>query len=76
MRQEMNYLDSLTQLKKDERIYLYGAGSFSEIFLNQLQYWRKDIKIVNLIDKTKKVSLIILRLYPQIIYPALTIIRS
>ncbi len=54
MRQGMDYLDGLSQLKKDESIYLYGAGSFSETFLSQLQYYRNDINIINFIDKSKR----------------------
>ncbi len=56
MRQGMDYLDGLSQLKKDESIYLYGAGSFSETFLSQLQYYRNDINIINVIYKTKRLN--------------------
>ena len=52
--QGMGYLDSLSQLKKDEEIYLYGAGSFSKTFHSQLLHYRNDIKILNFIDKTKR----------------------
>ena len=54
VRKAMVYLDSLSQLKKDECIYLYGAGSFAKTFYSQLVHYRNDVKILSFIDKTKR----------------------
>ena len=50
----VNYLDSLAQLRKNEEIYIYGAGSFSQIFHSQLLHYREDVKILKFIDRTKR----------------------
>ena len=39
----MRYLDQLTQMDKGESIYIYGAGSFSKTFYDQLSHHRNDI---------------------------------
>ncbi len=50
----MNYLDNLEQLSKNEKIYIYGAGSYAKTFFHALKHHRDDIKIINFIDKHAK----------------------
>ena len=50
----MNYLDNLQQFSKNEKIYIYGAGSYAKIFFHALKHHRDDIKVINFIDKYTK----------------------
>ena len=45
------YLDSLSQIQKNENILVYGAGSFSKTFVDQINHYRKDINIKSFLDK-------------------------
>ena len=50
----MKYLDDLSQLGSPETIYIYGSGSHAKTLSDQISYHRKDIKILNYLDKFKK----------------------
>jgi len=50
----MKYLDSLNQLDHSENIYIYGSGSFAKTLSDQISFYRKDIIVVNYLDKYKK----------------------
>lgn len=50
----MKYLDSLNQLDHSENIYIYGSGSYAKTLSDQISFHRKDIIIVNYLDKYKK----------------------
>tara|TARA_B100000315_G_scaffold255973_3_gene300746 strand:+ start:11124 stop:12131 length:1008 start_codon:yes stop_codon:yes gene_type:complete len=50
----MRYLNDLKQIGKNEHLYIYGAGSFGQIFFDQTKRHRSDVKVLNFIDKHKK----------------------
>jgi len=50
----MNYLDDLAQIGNSEHLYIYGAGSFAQIFFDQTKRHRSDLTVINFIDKNKR----------------------
>ncbi len=49
----MNHLDSLEQLELNEKIYIYGSGSYAMTLYDQIHYYRKDLEIIGFLDKFK-----------------------
>ncbi|MEW5693501.1 MAG: FkbM family methyltransferase [Candidatus Hydrogenedentota bacterium] len=50
----MNFLNSLNELTKNDRICLYGAGGVGKIFLDILKQYRPDVNVIYFVDTYKK----------------------
>ena len=47
------YLKSLTKLKPNSRIYIYGSGTFGLSFYFSIKAYRPDIHILGFLDSSK-----------------------
>jgi hypothetical protein len=49
----MKFLDDLNELESNEKIIIYGSGSYAKILSDQINFHRNDLKVIYYLDRYK-----------------------